>query len=168
MMMNPCARHVIALLAACALSLCLLCSESKAQDCGVSEPPSGIPNCDVYQRCINSCAELVRSFGAEEITPEQFKARMDKVNEELQTNFAKELKSSHDTGKKFSPEEQATLGRLLEDIFNWTVAQTILRTRIAGSAPPTQRQLEEMREDMKATEDSLRAACPNITIPQIQ
>jgi hypothetical protein len=125
-------------------------------------------NCDVYQRCINSCAESVRSFGAEEITPEQFKAKMDKLNEQLQTIFAKELKSSHDTGNKFSPEEDATLTRSLEDIFNWTVAQTILRTRIPGSAPPTQRQLEEMREDMKATEDSLRSACPNITNPKIQ
>jgi hypothetical protein len=156
--------HVKAVLAVVVLSSCLLCLKCKAKGRASQEPVSRIPYCDAFQRCINSCAELVRSFGTEEITQEQAKARMEKLNGELQTIFVRELRPLHETEQKFSPEEEATLVRSLEDIINWTLAQTIMRTRTTSAPPLTPPQLEEM----KAAGNSLKAACPNIIIPQIQ
>jgi hypothetical protein len=154
---------MIMLMAVVCFSSNPLCSETEAQNRAYPERVLRIENCDDYQRCLDSCAELVESFGTEEITRQQAQSRIEKVGREVPLILMRELRLPPDTGRKFSMENQVH-GKLRENIYYWTLFQTILRTRVSGGPPIDQRGHQEI----KAKENSLRGACPNIVIPQIR
>lgn len=140
-----------------------LCFETKAQSRAYPERVLRIENCDDYQRCLNSCAELVKSFGTAEITRKEGQSRMEKVTREVPAILMRDLRLPPDTGRKFSMENQVH-GRLREIIYKWTLFNTMLRSQTSGGPPKDPR----VNQEIKAWENSLRAACPNIVIPQIR
>ncbi|MGO9572201.1 MAG: hypothetical protein ACLP5H_32185 [Desulfomonilaceae bacterium] len=154
---------VMVLRAAVCLSSYPLCFRAEAQNRAYPERVLLIENCDDYQRCLDSCAELVKSFGTAEITREEAKSRLDRVAKEVPAIIMRDLHLPADTGKKFSVENQVH-GKLRENIYMWTLFKTMYRSRVPGGPPKDPRADQEI----KAKENSLKGACPNIVIPQVR
>jgi hypothetical protein len=140
-----------------------LCSETEAQNRAYPERVLRIENCDDYQRCLDSCAELVASFGTDEITRQEGQVRIEKVGQEVRAILMRDLRLPPDTGRKFSMENQVH-GKLRENIYMWTLFNTMLRTRSSGGPSVDPR----IHQEIKAKENFLKGACPNIVIPQIR
>jgi hypothetical protein len=158
--MNHTTRIIMCMIGICILTYCL-CSGTLAQNSAYPERILSIENCDACQKCLDACADLVRSFSKSDVTREDAASRIDRITREIQIVFQKNLPPPPEK-PRHSPEGQLH-GQLCENMYWWTLGKTLKRTTVPGS-PPIDSFLDR---EIPKREDFLKAWCPNITIPLI-
>jgi hypothetical protein len=159
--MNHTTRIIMCMIGIWILTCCL-CFESGAQDRSYPERILLIENCDAYQKCLDACADLVRSFSKSEVPREDAASRIDKITREIKIVFQNNLPSPPEK-PQYSPEGQIR-GQLCENIYWWTLSKTLKRTTVPGS-PSIDSQLDQ---EIPKRENFLKTWCPNVSIPAIE